>query len=182
MLKLNDKEKVRLVKRRHSFLLKLELLPLCGLFFLILFGMIIFPFFYREPEWFQVIYDYIGEFNAFYFFYFIAIIFLSFLWQVIFMIIASYYLDCWVVTNQRTIHTELMGLFRRYISSISHYRIQDVSVDVKGILGTYLNYGDVQIQTAGQFREFLFRQVPDPYETKNQILQAKNEFFTKRKR
>ncbi len=173
---------MRLVKRRHPLLIKMEVFPLGSIFFITVLIMAAFPFVYQEPEWIESIYKYVGEFNFFYFCYFAITIVLLLFWQVIFMLFSNYYLDCWVVTNQRTIHTELMGLFRRYISSIYHHRIQDVSVDVKGVLATYLNYGDVQIQTAGKFREFLFRQVPDPYETKNKIMNAQKEFLRKRKK
>ena len=40
--------------------------------------------------------------------------------------------------------------------------IQDVSSSVKGILGTFFNYGDVLIQTASEINQINFEKVPNP--------------------
>ena len=107
---------------------------------------------------------------------FFLFIVLMFLWNFAFMIITNYYLDCWVITDRRTIHTELRGFFSRFYSSVSHYKVQDVTVDVRGILPTIMKYGDLKIQTAGAFRKFVFRQIPEPYETKKVLLEQSDRY------
>ncbi|MBI2035236.1 MAG: PH domain-containing protein [Candidatus Liptonbacteria bacterium] len=88
-----------------------------------------------------------------------------------FLIALDYFLDMWVVTDRRLILIELKGLFSRETSSINYSNIQDVSVTVSGIVPTLLNYGDLQIQTAGEFKKFIFKDVPKPYELKDKILE-----------
>ncbi len=182
MLKLNNGEKVYLIKRRHIFLFKLELFPFILIAFLLISFSFILPFisFFRDPQWALMLYEYTGYFNPIFFIYFIISICFLLIWKMVFIMISGYYLDCWVITNQRTIHTELHGLFNRYVSSIYHHRIQDVSVDVKGVLSTYLNCGNMQVQTAGKFREFLFRSIPEPYKTKDVLMRAQREFLRKK--
>ncbi len=160
--------------------MKLELLPVVFLFLLLLGLSSSLPFFFEEPEWMSEVYNYFGKFEPLYFIYFLITILFLLFWNVFFLIFSMYYLDCWIVTDQRTVHTELKGVFNRYVSSIYHHRIQDVSVDIGGILGTYFNFGDVQIQTAGKFRKFVFKMVPDPHETKTTILKAQKKFLKKK--
>ncbi len=180
MLKLNNQEKVLKAKRRHIFILIMSLIPFFFLILATLLFMLLLPFFYREPEIASTIYDYLGDFNLLFFIYFLLTLFLLILWKATFLVVSSYYFDCWIITNQRTIHTELKNLFSRYISSIHHHRIQDISVDVKGIFATHLNYGDLQIQTAGKFREFVFKQIPKPYKTKRDLMEAQKVFLRRK--
>ena len=42
-----------------------------------------------------------------------------------------------------------------------------------------MGYGNVQIQTAGARREFIFKEIPDPYKTKEIITQAQINFLRK---
>ncbi len=182
MIKLNNGEKIKAVKRKHILILKLELAPLIIFSLGILTAMILLPFFFNDSNWVSFIYEHLGDFNLFYYLYFLLFILLLFIWKIAFILIVGYYLDCWIITDQRTIHTELNGLFSRYISSIYHHRIQDVSVDVGGVLPTYLNYGNLQIQTAGKFREFLFRKIPEPYETKDILMKVQRDFMKRKKK
>lgn len=94
-----------------------------------------------------------------------------FFWLILFIIWIDYYLDVWIVTGQRIINIEQLGLFRREISELDHIKIQDVTSDIKGIIPTLFNYGYVYIQTAGEKERFVFKQVPDPVKIRNIIMQ-----------
>ena len=72
----------------------------------------------------------------------------------------DYYLDVWIVTNQRIINIEQKGLFGREVSEKDLGRMQDITANVKGIWATILKYGDLHIQTAGEQQRFVFKQVP----------------------
>ena len=72
----------------------------------------------------------------------------------------DYYLDTWIVTNQRIINIEQKGLFARIISEKDLGKMQDITSEVEGFWATLLDYGDVHIQTAGEQERFVFRQVP----------------------
>ncbi len=86
----------------------------------------------------------------------------------------DYYLDVWVITSKRIVNIEQKGLFSRQISTQRLYRIQDVTAEVKGILPTFLHYGNVHIQTAGPMPRFIFKQIPNPYEVTRKIMTLVN--------
>jgi membrane protein YdbS with pleckstrin-like domain len=81
----------------------------------------------------------------------------------------NYILDMWIVTDQRLIDVEQHGLFSREVAEIPLSRIQDVSIQINGILRTFLTFGTVRIQTAGE-REYLIHDVPRMEEIKEAIM------------
>lgn len=83
----------------------------------------------------------------------------------------DYYLDTWIVTTERIINIEQIGLFNRVISELHLNQIQDVTSETKGFLNTLLTYGDVFTQTAGARQRFIFKDIDDPDEVKEKILQ-----------
>ena len=50
------------------------------------------------------------------------------------------------------------------------FRIQDVRSEQKGIMPTFLNYGEVHIQTAGAEKIVVFEQVPRPHCVAQEII------------
>lgn len=74
----------------------------------------------------------------------------------------DYDLDVWIVTNQRILDIEQRGLFSRTISELAISQVEDVTSVVKGKLATFLDFGTVEIQTAGEKARFIFEQVPSP--------------------
>lgn len=103
-----------------------------------------------------------------------AVLATEILWVLIFLTIADYYLDIWVVTNSRVVFIELHGLFSRTVSSVNLENIQDVSTEVRGFLPMILRYGNVVIQSAGTRGQFVFRHVPNPHEIKDMILEMRS--------
>jgi len=179
MIILREQEKVFLVKRRHRLILFKNLLGPSFIFLTIILLMGIIPFLsFDFPEFLTEAFP---SYNLKILTLYILSLVLILLWQAIFVAIANYYLDCWIITDERTIHTELRSLFSRIFSSVPHGRVQDITVDVKGISPTFFRYGDLQIQTAGKFQEFIFKQIPSPYDTKEVIFKAQQEYFRKKK-
>ena len=85
-----------------------------------------------------------------------------FIWLFFLNDFIDYHLDIWIVTDQRIINIEQEGLFNRVISSQSIERVQDVTSEVKGKVATFLDYGNVHVQTAGEEKRFEFEEVPHP--------------------
>jgi uncharacterized membrane protein YdbT with pleckstrin-like domain len=83
----------------------------------------------------------------------------------------DYYLDAWIVTNDRILNVEQHGLFSRTVSELDLARIQDVTSEVHGVLPSIFKYGFVYIQTAGEKERFVFEQVPKPHEIRKHILE-----------
>ncbi|MFH0951570.1 MAG: PH domain-containing protein [Patescibacteria group bacterium] len=98
-------------------------------------------------------------------------------WMFIFTAWIDYYLDVWIVTNERIISMELKGLFARTTAEQRIGRVQDVSSIQKGKIATLLNYGNVQIQTAGTENQFLFSQVGSPEKVAQKVLQIHDQWL-----
>lgn len=106
-------------------------------------------------------------------FYYLAI------WMFVFQEVVDYYLDTWIVTTERIINIEQYGLFRRVSAELHIGNIVDATSEVRGFLHTFLNYGDVLIQTAGERTRFHFKQVPRPEEVRQTVLKLVDEDKTK---
>lgn len=147
------------VIRRHWFDIFWQYIPLSALLALLILSMMILPSLvpdlYTSPQ----------------LFYFAHSLFLLALWLYAALIWVDYYLDVWIVTNKRVVNVEQKGLFMRDVSELRYNKIQDITTEVKGVIPTFLNYGNVYIQTAGEQLRFLFHNVPDPYSIKGQLVE-----------
>ena len=94
------------------------------------------------------------------------------MWLFFFASLVDYYLDVWIVTSERIIDIQQISLFRHVVAEQRIVRVQDVTSQVQGIIPTFLNYGNVNIQTAGEIERFVFEQVPNPERVKKLIFQA----------
>ncbi len=87
----------------------------------------------------------------------------------IFIFWMKYYLDAWIITDQRIIDIEQHGLFHREVSEIAMERIQNVTIEIPGFLATVMKFGTIKIQTASE-SDFVITDVPDCYRAKDLIL------------
>jgi len=97
--------------------------------------------------------------------YFLAV------WLFAFLEFTDYYLDVWIVTNERIINIEQKGLFHRTASELHLTAVQDVTSDVQGIIHTVFDYGNVQVQTAGEQGRFIFKNIERPEKVKEHVVQ-----------
>jgi uncharacterized membrane protein YdbT with pleckstrin-like domain len=81
-----------------------------------------------------------------------------------------YFLNAWVLTNQRIVNIKQHGYFNREVSSLFLSRIQDVTTSVAGVLPSLLNIGNITVQTAGEEEEFNMRGIPRPEQMRDIIL------------
>ncbi|MFC1686462.1 PH domain-containing protein [Patescibacteria group bacterium] len=97
-----------------------------------------------------------------------------FLFLLLFLFIGwlNYYLDVWIVTNERLVDIDQKSLFDRSISQLSLSKIQNVKAEMKGILPTFLRFGDVDVESAGaDVGRFSFRSIPNPFEVERKVLE-----------
>jgi membrane protein YdbS with pleckstrin-like domain len=92
-------------------------------------------------------------------------------WTLAFNIFTQYYLDLWVITSERIVDVDQRGFFNRQVSSLLLNRVQDVTVDQRGILYSLLDIGTISLQTAGATTRFHMKGVPHPSELRDAILQ-----------
>ncbi len=95
------------------------------------------------------------------------------IWMAVFNIWTNYYLDVWTLTNKRLIAVDQKGLFHRSTSSFRLERLQDMNVEINGIIATLLDFGTLHAKTAGKGEEdFKAHGLPTPRELKAEILVA----------
>lgn len=159
---LDDDEELVLVTRKHWFILFSRIfIPV-----LLLTTPLVISFVELPPAFSEMVYP---EGLP----WFLGALFALFLWMLIFQIWTDYYLDMWVVTSKRIIAIDQRGLFYRSISSFRFERLQDITVEINGIIATILDFGTIEAETAGHGEtEFSFRGAPHPRELKSKIIQA----------
>lgn len=106
------------------------------------------------------------------------VIYLMIIWFYVFYKLTMYALDSWIVTDERVLDISQIALFKRKVSELHLTSIEDTSVHTDGFVQSYLNFGDVEIQTAGATQRFLFDDVPKPLEIKDTIMTAAGGFVS----
>lgn len=74
----------------------------------------------------------------------------------------GWYFNVYVITDERVFDVDFVNLIYREITDANIDQIQDVTVRVSGTLRTFLNYGDILIQTASETPQIEFDAVPRP--------------------
>lgn len=103
-----------------------------------------------------------------------SIYFLS-IWLFAFLEVTDYYLDTWIITNERIINIEQEGLFIRTASELDLAAVQDTTAEIRGILQTLFTYGQVFVQTAGEKGRFHFKNIDNPEHVKEIVTQLVEE-------
>lgn len=94
------------------------------------------------------------------------------LWILLFVSWTTYFLDVWVVTDRRIVDIDQKTLFRRGMITARIEKIQDITVEVHGVLETLFGYGKMIIFTAGDNPDFIIENAAHPYDAKEKILWA----------
>lgn len=81
-----------------------------------------------------------------------------------------FYLDVWVITDERIVDIEQITLFSRTISEADLFHIQDVTSDVHGIFPSLLHYGILRVKTASETQDIIFHDIPYPDKIREQMI------------
>lgn len=92
-----------------------------------------------------------------------------------FMLWTLYYLDMWVVTNRRLIDQEQISFFSRKVSTLELEHIQDITITTDGVIETFIGFGTLSVETAGEYENFEIHEIRSPENAKRLILDAQNE-------
>ncbi|MFA6306723.1 MAG: PH domain-containing protein [Patescibacteria group bacterium] len=98
-----------------------------------------------------------------------------FIWLFFFFSFIDYYLDIWIITDQRIIDVRQEGFFSRTVAELKLFQVQDVTSELKGFFQFIFRFGDVHVQTAGEVQRFAFRQIDNPEEIRNIIIKLVEE-------
>jgi uncharacterized membrane protein YdbT with pleckstrin-like domain len=150
-------ETVVMVVRRHPF-------P-------VIVNIIFFAFLGMIPLIVGVVFsNFLNSNDLFVIFLFLTSLWYLLLWSGLFYALTMYILDVWIITDRRIVDSTQHGFFNRVISELHMSRIQDISVSTAGIIPTFLKFGDLQVQTAGNEEKFNFSQIPHPERVKDTIM------------
>jgi len=86
----------------------------------------------------------------------------------------DWYFDVFIVTNKRLVDIKFNNLMNKHFAEADISVIQDVSSSVRGILGTFFNFGTVLIQTASEINQIIFKNVPNPEKIIKAIQELRN--------
>ena len=170
MIYLEPNEKILLEVRKHRFIFLIEALGSIIAVFIPLIFLFGINFFYNIPITMPL-------FTLFGFLYSGWVLLI---WIYFFVVWTDYYLDVWVITNERIIDINQRGIFNREISSFHLNRIQDVTVEISGLIATFLHFGTLHVQTAGEKREFIIKGANKPEEVKGFILRLCKDKYNSR--
>ena len=79
----------------------------------------------------------------------LAALWLLVIWLAFAAVWTNYYLDLWIVTNQRIISVDQISLFNRVVTTLDIERVQEIIVRTENIVQTVFHYGSITIETAG---------------------------------
>ena len=141
MLNLDANEHVLLEVRKHWFVLSANVT--------VLFILALAPAFFSSAisHFVPVSFSAIGVASAGTFFY---ALWLLCLWIYFFIHWTNYYLDVWFITEKRIISIDQVNVFHRKISNLGLDKIQDVSIEQKGIIQSTMKFGDILVKTAAE--------------------------------
>lgn len=167
MIKIETGEKIIKIVRRHYLvmipaviILLLAALAPAALMSLVFSGIITMP-----AETAVAIENFVSKWKIFSY-----SIWLLALWIIFFIEWTDYYLDLWIITDKRIIDVEQKGFFDREVTSFRYQQIQDITVETRGILRTFLKFGTLHIQTAGHNREIIITDADHPENVRSLIL------------
>ncbi|MGC8775915.1 MAG: PH domain-containing protein [Minisyncoccia bacterium] len=161
MITLFKDEEIILIQRRHwlPFFSKS-----ISLLFLAILPFIIFALSQALPQNIQIIFL---NYSNYYFFFTFSLIFI--LWLIFVVLWTNYYLDFILITNKRIIDVEQFNLFKRDESELRFEDVEDIKVEISGIIPSLFKFGNINIQSAGETREIILKNIPDPYKIKDLV-------------
>jgi len=107
---------------------------------------------------------------------FFYLVWLLLIWLMFMMRWTVYYLDVWLITGSRIVAIDQKSMFHREATSLYLERVQDVTIEIQGLLQTIFNFGTIHVQTAGAQQEIILRNAKDPEATKSLILDLYRQF------
>lgn len=153
-------EKTLLVARKHWIFLFIPLMIIS----LLVVGVILIGIVLSSFSWWKSL-------SSLYIF--LSFVLFLILWNLLFYGIMIYSLNTVIITNKRIIENQQLGLFKHAVNEIELKNIQDISIKILGPFAQLLNYGNIEIQSAGAIAKFNFTKLPDPQKIKNIIIKAK---------
>jgi len=82
----------------------------------------------------------------------------------------DYFLDALILSSERVIQIEQVGMFKRTVSQLSLDKVLDVTTETKGMLSSFFGFGTIMIESAGELENFIIKNMPHVEQIQSQIL------------
>lgn len=82
----------------------------------------------------------------------------------------KWYFSVNIITDQRIVDVDFVNVLYHRFSETQLERVEDVSHEVAGLLGSIFDFGTVYLQTAATIPEFEFVNIPQPRDVQDTIL------------
>lgn len=92
----------------------------------------------------------------------------------------DYYLDAWLVTNKGVIDLAWHGWFHRSSTRVLYSDVEGVGYEIKGIAGTLLNFGEMQLEKISTGTAITMPFVHTPKRVEATILEAMEAYVLKK--
>lgn len=73
-----------------------------------------------------------------------------------------WYFTVSIVTNERIVDIDYVNILHKKFAATKISRVEDVTMRALGFISSFFNFGNVEVQTAGNEPNFLFDAVPAP--------------------
>lgn len=174
MFNLIKNEKIILAKRRHYIILVLQIAPFAFIILLLLafsFLNYLIDLSLLQQGAYAVGLN-IEGIKLHFLASLLAILIASFLWIIILLEFIFFFFDIWFLTNKRIVKTDIINLFHKKISTVSLKNIENIRASRKGLLAIIYKYGNIEIETAGNYENFKLSGIFNQEKFKNAIFNA----------
>lgn len=84
-----------------------------------------------------------------------------------------WYFDLVILTNKRIVIMEQKSMFEKIIIEARLEKIQDMTINIKGVLPVLFKFGSIKVQTASEENNIILKKIPYPQEVQKNILRLK---------
>jgi uncharacterized membrane protein YdbT with pleckstrin-like domain len=162
-IRLLPEEKVVLKLRKHWVILARDSI---GTILLAFFPLILFAIIQIMAPQFLFFANYLA------FMSFATTLWLLLIFLALAVIWTDYYLDLWIVTDKRIISVDQVSLFNRKVTTLSHERIQEITVKEENFVQAFFKYGTLDIETASPTDgDATMEGIPRPEDVRKAILE-----------
>lgn len=89
----------------------------------------------------------------------------------------DYYLDIFILTQDRVVFVRQNGFFNRQIDEVYYKDVDEVGVDVKGFLKSTFNYGDLVLHPGNDLAVLTVDGIHEPHKVARLIMDKHKEFY-----
>lgn len=155
---LDDGEKIMHVAHRHIIIFKMDSAK--PMFFGVVIPIILYLFFPQAWPIFAL-WGIAGLLGIFYYF-------------------IDWYYDAWLLTNTGVVDIERNGMFDITATRVEYHMMEGMSYTIKGVLQTFLNYGDITIDKLGAQTRMVLKDAASPKKLERLVMKYQEKFVNER--